>query len=146
MLKHKSCGEKTHTASWSCTLFNYKYMSMLIIHWNQQYMCSVSSVNAQYLLRVRIRMLLLLYRRRVSTHVWAKIISIWYSWGEKRRVNTLIWQRFQSSIEKGRRRAGWCLCAKLSQWSVSGEADHCVCLNAVRMFTKVRVCAFDMEI
>lgn len=52
--------------------------------WSPWCVCSESSVNALYLLRVRIRMLLLLYRKRVSTQVWAKMISIWYSWGEKR--------------------------------------------------------------
>lgn len=58
-------------------------------------------------------MLLLLYRRRVSTQVWEKMISIWYSWGEKRRVDIVIGQGFLVRYTGGkisrRRSVSWTL-------------------------------------
>lgn len=96
--------------------------------------CSASSVNPVYLLRVRVGMLLLLlYRRRVSTQVWAKIISIWYSWGEKSRVNILIWHPvflcfFLSSVEKERDTWMECVCEPSSPLpGLSRGADN-VCV------------------
>lgn len=48
-------------------------------------------------------MLLLLYRRRVSTQVCAKMISIWYSWNEANRVGKMIRRACQEE-ETGKER------------------------------------------
>lgn len=75
------------------------------------------SAKSSYLLRVRIRMLLLLYRRRVSTQVCAKMISIWYSWNETNND--------QRSLSGGTDKKERCLCGNSGALSSLWRSHWC---------------------